>query len=671
MRLWTALVVLAPTLTLLPTCRHPQSAGIRLTGRDAEPTGIAGFAWHDKFIEAQISPKGTYLAAIVNEGGRRSLVFIDLVKRQFSSRITPDSESMVGSYYWANDERVVVELVDQDGSLAKPVSRGELYAVNATGRDGRLVFGYRHGDREISWIRNRQNLGLGHRLPNDNKEVFVEAISVENREDSAIQLYRLNVYNGKKRFVGQTPLLATEVLADENGDPRIASGFDETLTQRFFYRAGAQGWIELTRLKGFTNQSAAIAFSSRDRTVYVSEQGEGIFGVYAVNIDSGDRRRLSKNDTVPPSSFVIDPATRRVLAVEYEPDLPVYDFLLPDHPLCRAMAGLLVAYPGHHVRLMNTTDDGKKAVFWAYSDRDPGQFLLVDVERFMAEPLVSVRPWIRSEQMSEVAALHIAASDGMKIHGYLTLPQSNHPGLPPPLVVLPHGGPHFVRDHWGFNPEVQLLAKEGFAVLQVNYRGSGGYGLKYEQAGYRNWDSRIVQDIIDATRYVIGKGLVDPRRVCIYGASFGAFAAMQSTILAPELFRCAVGYAGIYDLSLVPQRSDSSTSSFERGYMQMAVGADTPRLKNASPAYNADQIRARVLLIHGLQDNRAPLEHAEKLKGALTKAGQSPEWILEPREGHGFYDEDARERMYSRLLEFLKENTKEEPEVPGRPASMP
>src|SRR5262249_28241961 len=158
--------------------------------------------------------------------------------------------------------------------------------------------------------------------------------------------------------------------------------------------------------------------------------------------------------------------------------------------------------------------------------------------------------------------------DGVKIHGYFTMPVNVKAGAP--LVVLVHGGPHGVRDRWGYNPEVQLLASQGFAVLQVNYRGSGGYGRAYKESGYRHWGDRVMQDIVDATRWMVGKGLADAKRVCIYGASFGGYAALQASILAPDLFRCAVGYAGIYDLTMMDRVGDVPETRLGRGYVRVA-----------------------------------------------------------------------------------------------------
>jgi dipeptidyl aminopeptidase/acylaminoacyl peptidase len=295
-----------------------------------------------------------------------------------------------------------------------------------------------------------------------------------------------------------------------------------------------------------------------------------------------------------------------------------------------------------------------------YSDRDPGRFLLADVATMSAEPIAESRPWVKPDSMAEMSAFHIPASDGFRIHGYITLPPNAQTGTPPPLVVLPHGGPHQVRDRWGFDPEVQLLAQEGFSVLQVNYRGSAGYGTAYQEAGYRKWGDRVIQDIVDATRFAVRKGFGDPKRICIYGASFGAYAAVQGAILAPDLFRCAAGYAGIYDLGLLSKTGDIRLRRLGRGYLRTAVGDEKTALEQASPARHADRIGAPIFLIHGKRDERAPVEHAEALRDALTAKGKPPQWLVESKEGHGFYDEGARTRMYERLLTFFKENTRTE-----------
>ena len=519
-------------------------------------------------------------------------------------------------------------------------------------RFGAMFFGYRAKGREYVG-----GAVIG-RLRGDSRRVLIQSSGFGEVGDRTWSVFKLDVYSGHRALVTASPAPGADFLTDENEEPRIATTFTADLKPRYFYRDRNESWKDLFALAGMTTRSEPIGFSASARTVYVVEPVAKGFGLFAVKIDGGERKLLSSNEWVPPARLLTDEKTGEVLAVEYEPDLPTYDFVAPDHPLSRVVKALLRAFPDENVAILNTTDDQKKAIALVYGARDPGRYMLVDVDKFSAEEMGGTRPWIDPEAGAEMTAFHIHTRDGAWIHGYVTLPKASRADDLPPLVVLPHGGPHFVRDTWVYDREVQLLASEGFAVLQVNYRGSGGYGSAYEEAGYRHWGDRIVQDIVDATRYALNKRYADPNRVCIYGGSFGGYAAMQSAIVAPELFRCAVGVAGIYDLGLMAREGDIPGTPLGRGYLRTVLGEDAEALSDASPARNADKLRARVLLIHGKKDRRAPFEHAERLKSALEERGRPPEWLVEPKEGHGFYDEEARERMYSRLVQFLRENTK-------------
>jgi dipeptidyl aminopeptidase/acylaminoacyl peptidase len=644
MHFWTAPLVLVASL-LGPSLLGRGASATDGSGAAKASSRVAPFSRHARFVDAKISPDGTYLAAISNQHGKRALGILNLKTRKLASAFNPDSDVGVGDFYWTSDEQVVIELIEQESDLAAPKIRGEIYALNASGRGGELIA----GGSEWSFVLDA----------NPDHPLVIVSYHKGEVGDRIARVYRLDGRKGGYRYqpfmVTASPIRGGEFLTDENGDPRIAFGLDAQVKMKFFYRERGQNWRELTALTGFTSHTSALGFVARDRIVYVSEPMARGFGVYSIQIDTGERRLVSQNNEVPPRAVLLDRTTGRIIAVEYEPDLPVYEFVDEAHPLTRVIKGLQAAYPAEHVRLVSTTRDDKMTVAHVFSDRDPGRFLLVDVDNLSAEPIVEVRPWIDAEAMAEKRAFHIAASDGLKIHGYLTLPPTPSAGeaSPPPLVVLPHGGPHFVRDHWHFDPDVQLLAASGFAVLQVNYRGSGGYGLAYQEGGYRRWGDRVVQDIVDATRWAIRKGYADPKRICAYGASFGGYAAMQSAIIAPDLFRCAAGYAGIYDLRML-----SGETYLRSRFLRTVAGEDAVVLESASPARNADKLTARVLLIHGKKDTIAPLEHAERLRQALLDRGRPPDWLIERNEGHGFYDEGARERMYARLLVFLQESTK-------------
>jgi dipeptidyl aminopeptidase/acylaminoacyl peptidase len=654
MRNRLAPLALAAALTVSTSCRH---APVRTAVRSE----LAAFTSHDELASAKVSPGGTYLATLTFDNGQRVLSFMELATRRFTWVLKPSGDTTIGGFTWVNDERVVVEMVDQSGELAPLATYGELYAVNANGRGGRVIFGYRAGEMQTGthFQRAQSDYAWGRvvsRIRNDPRRVLVGATAMDEVGDRVESLYRLDVYTGVKTFVATGPVPGTDYLADDDGEPRVAFTRNVRGVARVFYRERGEGWRELTDLKGLSPGRLPVAFAPRARQLYIEDASDEGFTLHAVGIDGGDRKLVASHAKVPPRHYVVDPATGRPVAIEYEPDLPGYEILEEDAPTARALRGLLAAFPQEHVRLVQVTDDGKKAVAHVYSDRDPGRFLLVDVAKITAEPIASVRPWIEPGAMAEKMAFHIDASDGLRIHGYLTLPRQRTPDAPPPLVVRLHGGPHGVRDGWGFDPEVQLLASQGFAVLQVNYRGSGGYGPRYEQAGYRRWGDRVVQDVVDATRFAVAKGYVDPQRICAYGGSFGAYAAVQSAVVAPDLFRCAIGYAGVYDLGLLARDGGGSQSKLTRDYGVATMGTDEAALRRVSPVYNADRLAARVLLIHGGRDRTAPIEHAERLRKALAEKGRAPEWLVEPREAHGFYDEEARERMYARVVAFLKAN---------------
>ena len=657
-----ALSVVA-ALGLLPAASAGSDAG-----------DVAAFARHDQLVDVRISPGGTRVAAVtLDEDGKRGLSILDLAThalRKKSGGLTG-----VGRVHWVSDDRLVIETVDHEGDLAVPKLRGELYAIDADGNNGRFVFGYRAGSRvgEMqtgTHIRKAESdRAWGRvlaRVPGNGRKVSMVAWSWNDVGDTQGAIYRLDVLTGVKDLVvncptPELPFLRDErvephLLVDEEGAPRVACASTASSRLRCFLRQGGD-WVEQTAW----GAGEPMAYSAKERTLYLWDRDGKGFGVFALSLDSGEQKLLVHNDIAPPSDWALDSA-HRLVAVRFDPDLPVEEIVLPDHPLAKVLAGLEASYPEEHVRIVDHSQDDKKVVAEVSSDRDPGRFLVVDAGTLTATDLGQVRPWVNPDQMAEVSAFHMRAGDGMFIHGYVTLPPPPA-SAPYPMVVLPHGGPLGVRDRWGFDPDAQFLAHQGFAVLQVNFRGSGGYGGGYEAAGFGHWGDRMVQDIIDATRFAIRKGWADPGRICTFGGSYGGYAAIQATILEQSLYRCAVGYAGVYDLEdLLPGELAAHASA--RAYVQAAAGTDPEALRSASPVHHADQIRVPVLLIHGEEDQRAPIRQAEALRKALLAQGHPPEWLVEPREGHGFFGQGARERLYTRLVEFLRKNTGPQEETP-------
>src|SRR5690606_20184683 len=279
-------------------------------------------------------------------------------------------------------------------------------------------------------------------------------------------------------------------------------------------------------------------------------------------------------------------------------------------------------------------------------------YYLFDRESGRARFLLAAMEWIKPELMAETQPFSFKARDGQTVHGYLTLPR-NASG-PLPLIMHPHGGPHGPRDMWGFNPEVQFLANRGYAVLQVNFRGSGGYGNAFERAGYRNWGTVMIDDMTDAVDWAIAHGFADKDRICTYGASYGGYAALQSVVRNPEKYRCTIGYVGVYSLPLMFKDGDIPDSETGRNYLNRVLPETLAEQQRQSPAFNVDRIRIPVMLVQGGKDQRVPISQYEALKEALEKAGRPPEvTIVEDKEGHGFYDFDNQVELYTAMEAFL------------------
>jgi dipeptidyl aminopeptidase/acylaminoacyl peptidase len=221
-----------------------------------------------------------------------------------------------------------------------------------------------------------------------------------------------------------------------------------------------------------------------------------------------------------------------------------------------------------------------------------------------------------------------------------------------PLVVIPHGGPFGIYDVWGFDTDAQMLAAAGYAVLQPNFRGSGNHGRAFEQAGAGQWGKAMQDDVTDATRWAIEQGIADPKRICIHGASYGAYAALMGAAREPELYRCASGYIGVYDLPLMHTRGDVQKRRSGETYLREWIGP-AESLRGVSPVNLAGQIKAPVFLAAGGEDQRAPIAHTERMQKALQKAGVPVETLTFKTEGHGFYDPEHRKEYYARLLAFF------------------
>jgi dipeptidyl aminopeptidase/acylaminoacyl peptidase len=305
------------------------------------------------------------------------------------------------------------------------------------------------------------------------------------------------------------------------------------------------------------------------------------------------------------------------------------------------------------VIVQSTTDDESGLIVAATNDRTQGTRYLYDRAHDRLTKLGDVAPWLPEAKMAAVRPIEYESRDGLTIHGYLTVPNgATAKNLP--VIVNPHGGPWF-RDGWGFNPEVQFLASRGYAVLQVNYRGSTGYGRKFWEASFKEWGFRMQDDITDGVQWLIKEGIADPKRICIYGGSYGGYATLEGLVKTPDLYACGVDYVGVSNLFTFMKTIPPYWKPF-LGMMHEMVGdpeKDKKRMTAASPALNAERIKVPLLIAQGANDPRVNKDESDQMVAALKARGIDVPYIVKDNEGHGFHNEENQFAFYEAMEAFL------------------
>lgn len=540
--------------------------------------------------------------------------------------------------------------------------------MNVDGSQHKLIFGYNAGSSQIASRKRVKKAEYGNQqiidfLEQDKNNILIVFYPWKlmghvwrNSEDAKPVVYKLNVYSGDKQSVDYLPTPNADAITDNDGHLRFSIGENEDNALEIFYKkSDSDKWLPF-QLNGFEGKSATpISFTSDNNSVYIlANVGEGTRALYLLNLETQAIEKIYHNKDVNINEIIRDFKHKRVVAVATELGIPVYHYLDKKDAKARYQRILLKTFKGQDIVITSATKNGQFLVFFVYSDVNPGDYYLFDTRKLKAHFLVSKRPQLSQQKMASTEPFNFKTRDGQELYGYITAMKSSEKPLP--MVVLPHGGPHGVRDNWGFDWEVQLLATQGYAVLQVNYRGSGGFGIKFQEDGYGKWGTLMQDDITDATKEMIKRGIADPKKICIYGSSYGGYAALMGVIREPDLYQCAIGSAGVYNLPMMFKEGDIATRKNGIAYLKDALGENLQDQKARSPVFNVDKIKAEILLIHGTKDERAPIEQVESLMKALKKTGKKFEWLKIPDEGHGYHDVNNRLIVYKRILKFLQKN---------------
>ena len=633
----------------------------------AEVPPVAALSAYTAVSNVRISPDGKHLAATVHQDGRQMLTVYSLpdLKPGFSFGVKGDTE--VEDFYWAKPDRLMFGFARRLGPLGSIELSGYLFAINADGSRRTMLIGdeRRFGARISA---EQRDFEVVDTLPADRDHVLIEQFT-----DSELpRLFRINVYTGARQELMQSTERYGHFITDLQGRPRLLRGSTTDGAEVLDYR-GADGgaWKQVARAGTDTGGLRPLVFAADSQHVYAADRRKtstetlGLF-----DFDKGEVRVLDEDPAADVEALIPGLSPGKYIGVIRDDGKPRWRFFDPSDPDVTVLDGLRKSFPGQTVRILNFNEARTLAVVAAESDVKPLAFYVVDLAARQLLARLPSRPELETYRFDEQQVIRVKARDGTVLHGYLTLPRQAEGNVRVPMIVLPHGGPHRVRDYWGFDPEVQLFASRGYAVLQVNFRGSDGFGRSFELAGHRQWGRAMEDDLVDAARWAIEQHVADPARIGIFGASYGGYAALMAMVRAPEVFRAAAGYAGVYDLGLMYTEGDIPKRAEGLAYLREVIGEDAADLRDRSPVAHAAEIRGPVFLAHGGADQRVPIVQFKHMSAALAAAGMPVETLVKDDEAHGFYDASNRAELYTRLLDFFARSLAA-PAADGKPKGAP
>jgi dipeptidyl aminopeptidase/acylaminoacyl peptidase len=616
---------------------------------------IENFFKESDYGEMALSPDGSKLAVAARYEERLALAVIDMKTKRPQILTAPKNFDVAG-IFWVGNSRIIFSGIRPGDKFMPKSLDGGIYAIDADGKNSKTLC--ESGQQQVN--RGVRTLRYADVLSRYGKSTDEILIVYNERREQDPDVYRMDVRTGSKRMVAENPDFISEYKADHNGIVRIGYGVKEKNRYIIYRDTAKDEWRELRRWQ-FDNDPenkniVPLAFDEKNELIYVrvlrgkaQTQSIALFDPKKNEIV----KDLFKNETYDISDVMLEKNTYRLLGYGYE-GARGHVYIYTDKRYAELQVMIDQELAGMKNELMTSSDDDTWRILYSHSDRDPGAYYLFNTKDLTLEKLIKPREWIKPEQMAEMRPIEYKSRDGMTIHGYITLPVGVEPRNMP-MIVNPHGGPWHTRDVWGFNPEVQFLANRGYAVLQMNFRVSAGYGRKFELAGYGQWGLAMQDDVTDAVKWAVAQGYADPKRIAIYGASYGGFATMAGLAFTPELYRCGINYVGVTDVKLLLKRMNRSWERIRPELEAMAGNAkvDSEKLDRTSPMKNADLIKAPVFFAYGELDPRVDLKHGTRFISKLKSNGIPVEVMIKNNEEHGFRNLRNQVEFYSTMERFL------------------
>lgn len=603
--------------------------------------------------QPEISPGGQHVASILNSEQGPTIV----VSKFGAADLTPIVRLKYGRdridwIRWANDDRLLISVSEALNIAGEKYRVSRLYQVGRDGKGMKQI--WRKPTREVPWWVNLFDTNnIVSMLPDEPNHILLQ---LYDERDEAPAVFKVDLRRNKfkKLFVNEYEVDAW--YANRKGEVVLGWQMDEDEMTTWYLPEGSSKWEPLKTRRAFEDETFSVVGIVGDTAYVITDYETGRQALWKYDITTGDYTEMVYAvDGYDLDDPIISAEDGRLLGVGWYSDY--YEQHYFDEDAARDAALIRQSFPQHRTSVRSRSADGKRLMVLAVRDNAPPQYIWLDLETKAGSAWYAPYPKLNGVPLPEVTPIEFEARDGKRITGYLTLPTVAN-GDKPPLIVHPHGGPH-ARDTKYFDPLVQFFANRGYAVLQVNFRGSSGFGSGFEAAGYRQWGQAMQQDVYDGMDWLVGEGLVDADRKCIVGGSYGGYVALTAAFQRPGDFRCVASIAGIADLYEMADKDSLNPS--RKPYVAKAIGnpyddADRDMLKAHSAVNHLDRIAAPLLLIHGTEDTRVRVTQSRDFYRAAQQAGIDIEY-LELEDGTHFLDEyNNRLAVFEALDSFLQKH---------------
>lgn len=637
--------ILATTSALLlalPSCRSDTQEKNTLTEKEipAPLLDLKSFFKNGNKTSVLISPNGNYFSYRADYKGVMN-IFVQKVNGTSAIRVTNDTVRSIGRYFWKGDRIIFLQDIGGDENF-------QLFSVKADGNDLIAL-------TPFSGI-NTSVIDVLTDIPGKEKELLV---GINKRVRECIDPYLINIETGELKLQYNNKENYDTWITDNQGIIRMASKPDG-LNIIWSYKNNEKDVFSPLITVSFEDQFTVGSFDGNNKNIYVLSN-IGRDKVCLAEFDpvaKKEVKELFSNKDYDLEKIFFDRKTKTLASVTWTGEKKETHFF--DKQWAEIQQAIDEKFKDHKAIITGYDDARTKSIVLIYNDRMWPKYYFYDFKTKEVKEAADPYPWCNEKQMSHTKPIVYKTRDGLTIHGYLTLPIGIEPKKLP-VVVNPHGGP-WNRDEWGINPEVQFLANRGYAVLQMDYRGSTGYGKKFYEAGFKQWGRKMQDDITDGVEWLKKEGIADSERIAIYGGSFGGNAVLFGVTSTPNLYAAGVADVAASNMFTFIRSLAPEWGPYIKQFYQMVGDPNDPKdsimLAEISPLFHVDKIKAPLFISCGANDPRVNRAESDQMVAALKKQGVIVEYMVKDDEGHGFSNQKNQFDLYEAMEKFLDKYVK-------------